>query len=59
MEFHELLIVLDDRAGNFLGEALGERAAQVIARLLDAFVAREFFWHGSVLNSSFCKYVAA
>ena len=42
VELHELLVVLDDRAGDLLGQVLRERAAQIAARFLDAFVAREF-----------------
>jgi len=45
VEFHELLIVLDDRAGDFLAQALGQRAAQIVARFLDALVARDFVSH--------------
>jgi hypothetical protein len=46
VEFHQLLVVLDDRACDLLVEPLGKRPAQIVARLLDAFVARGFLGHG-------------
>ena len=45
VELHQLLIVLDDRAGDLLAQALLERAAQIVARFLDALVARQFVGH--------------
>ena len=39
VEFHKLLVVLDDAAGDLVGQPFGERTAQVVARLLDVFVA--------------------
>ena len=39
VEFDELLVVLDDRAGDLVGQPFGERAAQVVARFLDVLVA--------------------
>src|SRR6516165_4742132 len=48
MEFHELLVVLDDRTGHLLGKSLRQRATQMAARFLDAFVAGEFLGHGSI-----------
>ena len=43
VEFHQLRVILDDGAGDFLAQALGQGAAQIGARFLDAFVAGEFF----------------
>jgi hypothetical protein len=31
VEFDDLLIVLDDRAGDLVGQAFGKRAAQIVA----------------------------
>ena len=52
VEFDELLVVLHDRAGNILAQALLKRAAQIIARFLDALVARDGVGHHSLLSSS-------
>ena len=38
VELGQLRVVLVDRAGHRLGEALGDRAAQIAARLLDVLV---------------------
>src|SRR5262245_2512196 len=43
VELHQLRIVLDDRAGDFLAQALGQRPPQIVAGFLDALVARELF----------------
>src|SRR5215831_17449233 len=51
MELHELLVVLDDRTGHLLGKSLRQRATQIAARFLDAFVAGEFLGHGSIPHS--------
>ena len=45
VEFHELLVVLGDRAGDVVAQALGQRAAQVVARFLDVFVAGNVVSH--------------
>ena len=39
VEFHQLGIVLADRAGDFLPQPVGQCSAQIIARFLDALVA--------------------
>ena len=45
VELHQLRVVLDDGAGDLLAQALGQRAAQIVARFLDALVARQFVGH--------------
>lgn len=45
VEFDELLVVLDDRAGHGVLEAFGQGAAQILAGFLDVFVASQFFGH--------------
>jgi hypothetical protein len=47
VEFHQLRVVLDDAAGDLVAQAFGQGAAEIIARFLDAFVARKFFGHDS------------
>src|SRR5215469_9999617 len=49
MELYELLVVLDDRTSHLLGKSLRQRATQIAARFLDAFVAGEFVGHGPIL----------
>ena len=46
VELHQLLVVLDDGAGDFLAQAFGQRAAQIVARLFDALIARTVVGHG-------------
>ena len=38
VEFHQLSVVLDNRAGDFFPQPLRQRPAQIRARFLDAFV---------------------
>src|SRR5215467_611170 len=45
VELHQLRIVLDDRAGDFLAQAFGQRAPQIVAGFLDALVARQLVGH--------------
>src|SRR6476659_10725318 len=52
VELHELRIVLDDRAGDFLAQALGQRSTQIVAGFLDALVARYLVGHW---RSNGCK----
>ena len=39
MEFHQLRVILGNGAGDLLAQALGQRTAQIVARLFDALVA--------------------